>query len=371
MTDRGSTATRHAGKHTAKHAGEPRRPRRLPAELLRPLAEAPGDPQAIQRILTAVLWDAAPDVIGDWGRRYATVAGADRETAETMVALGARMVAGDKVRDRYRPEPGEVYTLRTPVGEVLYGLDDVLNRAFFSKLMPDGTAHEPGVVAYLCHILGPGDLFVDVGAHTGYLSCIAGVAGATVLAIEFQKPLAQVIDRNLALNGVRRAHVLDLAAGDRDGMTTAPRFNPQLGARLYRELAVHDAHRPSLRDRNAQAVPVMRLDTLFADGDPPRLVKIDAEGLELRILAGARRLIAAGRTEFLVEYHAHSVGDFGTEVEGFSSLFPADRWRVFDLQDRGMTELDPEGLDALVNAPVLGRPDRNSHLIFRPRTSES
>jgi FkbM family methyltransferase len=318
-------------------------------------------------MLPILLWDAAPEVIRDWGRRYATVAGPDIESARTTEALSERIIAGDKVRALYRPNVGEVYTFRTPAGEVLYGLDDVLNQAFFSTLMPDGTVHEPGVVAYLCHALKPNDIFVDVGAHTGYVSCIAGVAGATVFAIEFQKPLAEVIERNLALNGLRRAHVLDLAAGDRDGMTTTPLYNPQLGTKLYRELAVQDREPPSLRDRNAQAVPIMRLDTLFADGEPPRLIKIDAEGHELRILAGASRLIAAGQTEFLVEYHTHIVGDFGSGIDSLETLFPTDRWRVFELRDKGMKELDAEGLRRLVNAPMVGKSESNHHIVFRPR----
>lgn len=348
-------------------ASHSRRPKRLRPELLKPLVASPGDPSPIRQILPILVWDAAPEVIRDWGRRYATVAGPDVDNASTVEALSDRIVAGDKVRALYRPSVDEVYTLRTPAGDVLYRLDDALNQAFFRTLMPDGTVHEPGVVAYLCHTLKPNDIFIDVGAHTGYISCIAGVTGATVFAIEFQKPLAQVIDRNLALNGLHRAHVLDLAAGDRDGMTTTPRYNPQLGAKLYRELEVQDQETPSLRDRNAEAVPIMRLDTLFADGEPPRLIKIDAEGHELRILAGAKRLIAAGQTEFLIEYHTHVVGDFGSDTDDLETLFPADRWRVFELRDRGMKELEAESLRALVNTPMPGEPESNHHFVFRPK----
>lgn len=53
--------------------------------------------------------------------------------------------------------------------------------------------------------------------------------------MEFQKPLNRIIEGNLALNGIRRANILEVAAGDRDTATVVPTYNAGFGAKLYAE----------------------------------------------------------------------------------------------------------------------------------------
>lgn len=316
-------------------------------------------------VLQDILFSAEPDVTLAWCRRFATVLGADDEVLSHVVSLANRLESGRLQRHAYRRPVERQFLLVTPVGDVLFSKDDPLSLQFFRVLMADGKLHEPGLVAFLCKVLNKNSVFVDIGAHTGYLACIAGVAGASVVTMEFQQPLNRVIERNLALNGITRARVLDLAAGDRDGVSVLPSYNAQFGAKLYTEQV---GFRPNLVPAygpNSQIVPTMRLDTLFADLDePPTYIKIDAEGFELRILDGARRLIAAGRTTFIVEFHAAHVSQFGNDASELDTVFPEAAWRVIHLQDRGMTELTRDGLLRLIESQDG---TENPHLIFQPR----
>lgn len=319
----------------------------------------------MDEFLLGVFRHADQDVTRDWCRRLAVVMGRDDRSLNHFVALTRRLDAGETQRAGFRRPVNEVFKLQTLVGDVLFAKDDPLSQQFFKKLLPGGKPHEPGMVAYLCRTLTDKDVFVDIGAHTGYLACIAGVAGASVVTMEFQKPLNRIIEGNLALNGVRRANILEVAASDRDGTTVVPTYDARFGAKLYGEqLIVQSSTFPPFGPIS-QIVPTMRLDTLFAElEETPTVIKIDAEGFELRILNGAERLIAARRTTFIVEFHASHVADFGNDVSELDSLFPDAAWRVFHLQDRGMTELDRDGLRRLI-----ARQDgtENPHLIFRPR----
>ena len=51
-------------------------------------------------------------------------------------------------------------------------------------------------------------------------------------------------------------------------------------------------------------VPCRTADSLAAELGAPDFMKIDTEGHEAAILAGARGLIASGRTDFLIEFHS-------------------------------------------------------------------
>jgi len=50
-------------------------------------------------------------------------------------------------------------------------------------------------------------------------------------------------------------------------------------------------------------VPCRSADSLAAELGTPDFIKVDTEGHELLVLRGARKLLAAGRTDFLVECH--------------------------------------------------------------------
>ncbi|MEQ8586568.1 MAG: FkbM family methyltransferase [Thalassobaculaceae bacterium] len=325
----------------------------------------PSDPTTMIGALKNIHFSAEPSVTHAWCRRFATVLGADNDLIGDIVNLTDRLADGRRQRQAYRRPVQKQFLLVTPVGDVLLSKDDPLSQQFFSVLMPDGRLHEPGLVAFLCRILNKSSVFIDIGAHSGYFACIAGVAGASVVTMEFQQPLNRVIERNLALNGITRARVLDIAASDRDGVTVVPSYNVRFGAKLYTEQVGFKPHLVPAYGPNSQIVPTMRLDTLFADLDaPPTCIKIDAEGFELRILRGAERLIAACRTTFIVEFHAAHVSQFGNDVSELDTIFPETAWRVIHLQDRGMTELDRDDLRRLI-ASQDGT--ENPHLIFRPR----
>jgi FkbM family methyltransferase len=331
----------------------------------RPILSDPGDRQAVLGAMQQISWDCAPERVAAWSRHLEALSGGDPNHGGRQWVFGQRLLAGAELRRSMLRPVKEVHVIRTPVGPIQLSADDKTGKIFRHRLLIDGAAHEPGVVAYLCHRLKPGSVFVDVGAHVGYFSCIAGKAGATVLALEMQRPLGGLIVRNAELNGLDRIHALEMAAGDHDGLIRVPRFDAGLGTRVLEGTKEDRRSSPSIRHRNMDLVPMMRLDSLFSDGaERPDVVKIDAEGFELCVLDGAERLIADHRSAFIVEVHIGQMAIYPSRRPTLADYFPLDRWRVRDLTIKGAPEMEEAVLRRLTDpdCPQTGNPN----LLFEP-----
>ena len=80
---------------------------------------------------------------------------------------------------------------------------------------------QPALTRWLCSSLQPGDVFVDVGANSGYFALLAAARGCRVVAVEACATTFEALRSNLALNGPLggRVRALQLAAGNADQPT--------------------------------------------------------------------------------------------------------------------------------------------------------
>jgi len=142
---------------------------------------------------------------------------------------------------------------------------------------------EPDLAAFLRRRLQPGDLFVDVGANVGCMTALAGKAvGADghVVAIECSPPVLTELRETLARNQLQNVRLVESAASDRHEQLTlfaGPVHNVGLTATVE--------HRGLQAAGRVQAAPLGDLVT-DAELARARLVKIDVEGAEDRVLAG-------------------------------------------------------------------------------------
>jgi len=147
--------------------------------------------------------------------------------------------------------------------------------AVAANLWVNPAAYDGKDIAFLRDFLRPGDTFVDVGANIGVFSMYAARSvgpGGRVVAIEPHPRTWRQLNENLRANGYSWAEAICGAASDKSAM-------------LHLSDICSD-------DQNALLVggpiPVMtaRLDDLVPVG-PVRLLKIDVEGHEAAVLAGA------------------------------------------------------------------------------------
>lgn len=148
--------------------------------------------------------------------------------------------------------------------------------------------YEAPLQRLLADALRPGDVFYDIGANVGFFSLLASqrVGAGRVIAFEPLPANLELLRRNLALNGADNVSIVDAAVADTSGRA---RFT--VGG---------SASQGALADEGIE-VAVVALDEL--DLPPPTVMKIDVEGAESRVLAGAVRLLTHHRPVIFLSSH--------------------------------------------------------------------
>lgn len=273
-----------------------------------------------------------------------------------------RLQWGRQIRQSVQPRSQETRAVAFGETTLRFQCGRGPSQAFFERVLVGDTLHEAGLLAYLRAHVQSGDLFVDVGAHIGYVSCFAAAFGATVLAMEMQPTLVPVISANALMNDLWRVHPINAAAGARPGLVQSMRLDPSPGLMTHSERTRNNRFPPS--SVNHDLILRVAVDDLVLDGQPPPgFVKIDVEGAEARVLEGCRRLIEGVRTRFLVEVHPNLLATFGSSLDDVLSAFPHDRWFARLLREDGRT--DETAPSEFASEAVR---DDNYMVVFEPRT---
>jgi FkbM family methyltransferase len=162
---------------------------------------------------------------------------------------------------------------------------------------------EPWNQSIFRHVLSAGDVVVDVGSNVGYFVLLAGALvgdQGRVYSFEADPSLARLLAASVRINGhADRTEVRQLAVSDaaaREAFTSYPERRGD--GHLSAIARMDDDGTGSVRE-----VETDTLDRLLADQSDVRLLHIDAEGAEPRVLRGARSLIARSpRLVLLMEW---------------------------------------------------------------------
>ncbi|HVV37371.1 MAG TPA: FkbM family methyltransferase [Acidimicrobiales bacterium] len=144
--------------------------------------------------------------------------------------------------------------------------------------------YEAPKFAALRQHLRPGDVFVDVGANKGDFALFAARlvgAGGRVIAVEPEPTNADWIERSVARNHYANVEVVRVALAERDGDAVL-----HLGEKSgWHSLLSTEG----VATTGEVTVPTQTLDAMLAarDVDHVDAIKIDVEGAEERVLAGA------------------------------------------------------------------------------------
>ena len=213
---------------------------------------------------------------------------------------------------------------------------------------------------FLDRLIGPGDVFIDVGANIGiYTLRAAPLVGPSglVLAVEPGRLSADRLAANVALNpAFGPIRLVRKAVSDRVGRATFYHVDVGDDPQTFSLLTDGSHH-------GTEEVEVTTIDRLMADQAPGRLdcLKIDVEGVEAQVIAGAAETIARHRPIILFEVNAQIQKHRSDDKSGAFHALEAFGYAFFIRQaDGGLVarESVPDGWGNLVAIHPEGRQPR-------------
>lgn len=221
-------------------------------------------------------------------------------------------------------------TVATPGGPMEVDTGDAVGR-----VVAVSGIWEPNATAIVRRLLAPGDVFVDIGAHTGYYTLLAAdIVGAAghVYAFEPSPARYRELLANLSRSTATNVSAFDVGAGAADGTATlyeAPRPNTSAstlsaGALARPAVATRDEFRPV-------AVKVVAAESVLPSNvlERVRVVKVDVEGYEIEAIQGMERLLAAeAPLVVLVEVSPAWSGEGSVWIERLCARHALEPWLV-------------------------------------------
>jgi len=234
------------------------------------------------------------------------------------------------------------------VGEAIGELhrDRAFVRSLNRRVAAAKAEYEPDVASLMRRVLRPGDTFVDVGANVGRHTVLAAALvghGGEVIAIEpgenalpalrsatEKLPQVTIVERP-AWNEADEALTFHLCADDSGGNAA---WDPG-------EFATNTHSRANPQARVLETVTLDRI----VSAKTPRLIKIDVEGAEQRVLEGASDLLSGpARPPFIIaELHEFGLAKLGCSQASLRALMASRGYSTFFIfADGSLPQLVPD-----------------------------
>jgi FkbM family methyltransferase len=220
---------------------------------------------------------------------------------------------------------------------------------------------EPNELTWMSQTLTEGMVIIDIGAHMGMYTLTASKlvgASGVVLALEPSTREFQRLTFHVTLNDLRNVRCLQIAASSSSGeamLKIGSEWNS--GHNTFGEF-----FNESVEMLREERVPMQTVDALIAGQGIERvdLIKIDVEGHEFQVLAGAVETISRFRPRILIEVFEETLRRQGACVEAVLGFLTAHGYALNEFSDAN-GELVPL-------AALPGKESRN--LVALPREPE-
>jgi FkbM family methyltransferase len=183
---------------------------------------------------------------------------------------------------------------------------DILETAGFDR---DGVDFAAGLLTLRRQYYGDGVVAIDCGANIGVFTlewARAMTGWGSVIAVEAQERIYYALAGNIAINNCFNARAVLAAVADKPGTIKAPKLDytrpASFGSVEIRPRQQTEAIGQPLdySDQATNEVACVTLDSF----NLPRvdLVKVDVEGMELEVLAGADKMIRRCTPVLIIEF---------------------------------------------------------------------
>ncbi len=221
------------------------------------------------------------------------------------------------------------YTVVLPTiyGQVLVNRFDTHQTQALIKTGASLDAGEIEMLRSMIQLLPPGQVFVDVGANFGLYSLAMAQTlketGGSVITIEAQRVICNMICGSVALNSIENMFVHNLAIADREGYIALPKLDYRKVS-SYGSLEFADEQNEDIGQERGISDESVRCVTLD-DMNWPRvdMIKIDIEGMEEMALTGGINLFAQLRPIALIEW-------VKSDKQAIADFFAALNYSVYE-----------------------------------------
>jgi len=208
--------------------------------------------------------------------------------------------------------------------------------------------YEPSTTQLVEHLLEPGMVVVDVGAHVGYYTLLAAKqVGPTgkVYAFEPESANYALLEENIGLNGYQNIVTVKSAVSSRSGSSTL--FLTAL------DNGRHSTYHHDLPENGSEVVKATTLDAFFESEEWPRvdLVKMDVEGAEEDVFQGMDRLLQKSEDlNIVMEFNPRLLENAEVDPRLFLQMPTARGFKVYCIDDKeGLLSLETINSSALVS----------------------
>jgi FkbM family methyltransferase len=182
--------------------------------------------------------------------------------------------------------------------KMIISLDGDLQELYYHARFRDWHKKEYNL---LNRLIKAGDKVIDVGANYGFvtvlLSNLVGLAGKVYCFEPSQKTFPKLL-RMIDINKLTNCVAYNKGCGDRNEVMPLDTTSASSGDF---SIVSGNSGPASIGRGSHEMVPVVTLDSLDMDTDGIALIKIDVEGYEPQVLAGARNLIARAHPLIYIE----------------------------------------------------------------------
>jgi FkbM family methyltransferase len=218
------------------------------------------------------------------------------------------------------------------------------------QFLEGGRLYEPEIAEVFNRAIQPGDTVFDVGANVGIFSILAarlvGPAGC-VVGFEPGPDNLERLAANIALNDLTNITVVTQPVSDRIGPVTFHLNSDNDGGHSLWDPGNHPLHPKSRANFRPIVMTTTTIDTEVARLSlaPPRLIKIDTEGAEQLVLAGAIELLREYEIPYIIaelnEIALKQLGSSQADLRGFMAELGYDTFLLY--QDGSLPKLVPRG----------------------------
>ncbi|SCA57123.1 hypothetical protein MTBPR1_40146 [Candidatus Terasakiella magnetica] len=227
---------------------------------------------------------------------------------------------------------------------------DQMSQNHILNCLNKNNVYEPELLFLFLRVLRSGDTFLDIGAHVGFFSVLAGhLVGAEGKGISVE-PMAenhQAFEHNISLNGFDHVELVKGIISDENGESQIFFNADNDGGHSLWDPGTHEFNQKSRENPTQRPVHSRTLMSLLQSNRirKVKLAKIDTEGAEVKILSASQNVLKIGQIDFIAcELNPSALEAMGYHQKDLYDCVRACGYEVYiPKEDGSLPQLLPEG----------------------------